>query len=525
MPAFIKSEKDEKIWSKAKSLAHKSYPDLSEDNEDFWKVTNSIYHKIKGGSAGKTIRKEAFDGFRFDGQPLRGMDQFTDFTMPVSQQTKDYTNGEAYKHTDEYRKINKALTDIHTQYPALSADLKVDPKNRNKPIEGPVNPFYYYKASRQPIQWGEKFGIVSFTGDPVNVRTDIIYNQGNNADPLTGKPRTREEIFRNQQALYRAKQAERKRGWGNLRPDSTFAVPKAFLANQDYYIPFPHKMYFPEYGKDVTTMPAGELASGVMEGFTGNPNIARYELFQGSVRNGEGVIKPFRAYSWGNADKLGGLAFSDIVNWKSSDTLNHEGLPGTGHKDTTTPKGKASIYLNGLSADDSEKTGRAWRAQNGDKQKTLLSTRNGSAYTYYEPKHPESTLSYYTDPNELNGLNSRIQLLLSRMGYDTDRFELEPGKAPNKSGKFWDALSAMKHAGWVDDGFSTGYYGVVNPKAFSGGPVPVADLVPHSNLEAWVAHVNRLKYLKGLIESGSASAADRAEYRRILTTMQDSYKQ
>lgn len=58
MPAFIKTQKDEKIWSRAKSLTHKSYPDLSEDNEDFWKVTNSIYHKIRNNNG---VRKSAAD--------------------------------------------------------------------------------------------------------------------------------------------------------------------------------------------------------------------------------------------------------------------------------------------------------------------------------------------------------------------------------------------------------------------------------------------------------------------------------
>lgn len=53
MPAFIKSEKDEKVWSRAKSIVHKNYPDMSETDEDFWKVTNSIYHRIKGSGVHK----------------------------------------------------------------------------------------------------------------------------------------------------------------------------------------------------------------------------------------------------------------------------------------------------------------------------------------------------------------------------------------------------------------------------------------------------------------------------------------
>ena len=428
MSAFIKSEKDEKVWSRAKSLVHKQYPDISEDSDNFWKLDNSVYHKIKVGTSGKTIRKTAFDGpgFGDTGQPLRGMDEFTDFTMPVSQRTKDYANGEAYKHTDEYRKINKALTDIHTQYPALSAEFKA---KRNKPIEGPINPFYYYYAAHsQPTRyWGDHLGTVHFSGDPVNVRTDIIYNQGNNVDPLTGRPRTREEIFRNQLALYRAKQAARKKGWGNLRPDSPFAVSKAFLANRDYYIPFPLKMYFPGLAKDVTAMPASFYARDVEDGFAGNPSTAQYDLILDEVS--EGGRDPFRAFSVGNANTPGALGFGDLVNWRSSDVVMHEGVPGVGHKYTITPKGASSIYLKGLSADDSEIAGRSWRAANEDKRKLLLNSGNESLYSYYDPQHRESTYNYYADPSELNGLNSRLQLLLSRYGYDTDRFELEPGES------------------------------------------------------------------------------------------------
>lgn len=99
------------------------------------------------------------------------------------------------------------------------------------------------------------------------------------------------------------------------------------------------------------------------------------------------------------------------------------------------------------------------------------------------------------------------------------------GKAPSSSGKFWDALAAMKHAGWITDGFGTGHYGVVEQRSFPTGAVPASDLVPHGDLEAWIAHVNRLKYLNGLIKARSATQANRSEFKRILTNMQDSYKQ
>ena len=61
MPAFIKSEKDEKVWSRAKSLVHKQYPDISEDSDNFWKLANSVYHKIrKGAGVQKSASENVF---------------------------------------------------------------------------------------------------------------------------------------------------------------------------------------------------------------------------------------------------------------------------------------------------------------------------------------------------------------------------------------------------------------------------------------------------------------------------------
>ena len=49
MPSFIKTERDEELWSKSKAVAHTRYPDMSEDDESFWKVTTGIYKKMRGG--------------------------------------------------------------------------------------------------------------------------------------------------------------------------------------------------------------------------------------------------------------------------------------------------------------------------------------------------------------------------------------------------------------------------------------------------------------------------------------------
>ena len=45
MPAFVKGKQGEKVWSEAKASVHQSHPDLSEDDEQFWKIVTTIYKK------------------------------------------------------------------------------------------------------------------------------------------------------------------------------------------------------------------------------------------------------------------------------------------------------------------------------------------------------------------------------------------------------------------------------------------------------------------------------------------------
>ena len=39
---------DEAKWSEAKKATHEIYPDLSEDNDKFWKIVQTIYGKMGG---------------------------------------------------------------------------------------------------------------------------------------------------------------------------------------------------------------------------------------------------------------------------------------------------------------------------------------------------------------------------------------------------------------------------------------------------------------------------------------------
>ena len=59
MPSnLVKSEADEKLWSKAKATARKQYPNISEDSARFWKIVTSIYKKMKGVTTKGSIVNE-----------------------------------------------------------------------------------------------------------------------------------------------------------------------------------------------------------------------------------------------------------------------------------------------------------------------------------------------------------------------------------------------------------------------------------------------------------------------------------
>ena len=54
MPSFVKTEADERRWSKAKAHVRKNYLDLSEDDDQFWAITTSIYKKLSGNNMKKS---------------------------------------------------------------------------------------------------------------------------------------------------------------------------------------------------------------------------------------------------------------------------------------------------------------------------------------------------------------------------------------------------------------------------------------------------------------------------------------
>jgi hypothetical protein len=54
MPAFIKTDKDEERWSRAKKAVRKQYPNIPEGSDKFWALTNSIYQKMSKKASSTT---------------------------------------------------------------------------------------------------------------------------------------------------------------------------------------------------------------------------------------------------------------------------------------------------------------------------------------------------------------------------------------------------------------------------------------------------------------------------------------
>lgn len=50
MPSFIKTDRDETLWAKAKEIAHKEYGKTEADGDDFYRIVTGIYKKMKGGA-------------------------------------------------------------------------------------------------------------------------------------------------------------------------------------------------------------------------------------------------------------------------------------------------------------------------------------------------------------------------------------------------------------------------------------------------------------------------------------------
>lgn len=53
MPTNLVKPGQEKDWDRAKRLARKQYPNLSEDNPRFWRIVSTIFQSITGAKRKK----------------------------------------------------------------------------------------------------------------------------------------------------------------------------------------------------------------------------------------------------------------------------------------------------------------------------------------------------------------------------------------------------------------------------------------------------------------------------------------
>jgi len=56
MPKFVKTERDEELWEKAKEIVKKQYGKTEADGDEFWKLVTGVY-KQAGGYTGKRVKK------------------------------------------------------------------------------------------------------------------------------------------------------------------------------------------------------------------------------------------------------------------------------------------------------------------------------------------------------------------------------------------------------------------------------------------------------------------------------------
>ncbi len=60
MPSFIRTEKDEGDWQRAKSIIRRQYPRVREGSEQFWKLVNHVFHSVSGRKP-KSVSEEILD--------------------------------------------------------------------------------------------------------------------------------------------------------------------------------------------------------------------------------------------------------------------------------------------------------------------------------------------------------------------------------------------------------------------------------------------------------------------------------
>jgi hypothetical protein len=84
MPSWVKTEKDEELWSKAKKIVKKEYNLSEDDGENFWKLVTGVYKR-----SGGTIVKETLDNrdkvlkSLFESKSKYGFKEGVDFSMAV----------------------------------------------------------------------------------------------------------------------------------------------------------------------------------------------------------------------------------------------------------------------------------------------------------------------------------------------------------------------------------------------------------------------------------------------------------
>lgn len=125
MPAFVKGKQGEKVWSEAKTSVRNAHPELTEDDEQFWKIVTTIYKKRRP----QDIKKKAND---FDATVDRTLNQLSPTARIAVLGTplaaagalglySSYKNAAYMKHLEDVRKQTGRSSDTPLATKVLDA--------------------------------------------------------------------------------------------------------------------------------------------------------------------------------------------------------------------------------------------------------------------------------------------------------------------------------------------------------------------------------------------------------------------
>lgn len=114
MPAFIKTEKDEKNWQRAKSIVRKGYPGIEEKSEKFWKLVNHIYFCISKKKSNPLAESIIINGLLYDSKDNYSIKSSANEKMEIKEIS--FPKSEIPKISKQNRIITTRVSDDYDKF-------------------------------------------------------------------------------------------------------------------------------------------------------------------------------------------------------------------------------------------------------------------------------------------------------------------------------------------------------------------------------------------------------------------------